>query len=69
MATTAYDAEVRHGHQLHTFTIPNLEMPICQSCGEKVFTENVDRQVNDALRAHLKLSPDQIPEAKNERVP
>jgi putative zinc finger/helix-turn-helix YgiT family protein len=61
MATTQYEAEVRHDGRLHTFTIPNLELPVCQACGEKVFTEKVDAQVNDALRAHLKLlTPAQI---------
>ena len=61
MATTRYDAEVRHDGRLHIFTIPRLELPVCQACGEKVFTEQVDAQVNNALRAHLKLlTPDQI---------
>lgn len=64
MATTAYEAEVRHDGRLHAFTIPELNLPICQACGEKVFTETVDRQVNDALRAHLQLlTPSQIREA------
>jgi putative zinc finger/helix-turn-helix YgiT family protein len=61
MATTQYDAEVRHDGRLHIFTIPRLELPVCQACGERVFTEQVDAQVNNALRAHLKLlTPDQI---------
>ena len=64
MATTEYAAEVRHDGRLHTFTIPQLELPICESCGEKVFTEDVDRQVNDALRSHLQLlAPSQIRQA------
>jgi putative zinc finger/helix-turn-helix YgiT family protein len=61
MATTQYNAEVRHDGRLHIFTIPRLELPVCQACGQKVFTEQVDAQVNNALRAHLKLlTPDQI---------
>ena len=61
MGTTEYRAEVRHDGRLYCFTIPRLEVPICQACGEKVFTETVDGQVNDALRAHLMLlTPDQI---------
>lgn len=55
MSTTAYDAEVRHDGRLYTFSISELKIPICQACGEKVFTEDVDRQVNDALRAHLHM--------------
>ena len=61
MATTEYEAEVRHDGRLYTFTIPNLKLPVCQSCGERVFTEKVDAQVNDGLRAHLNLlTPTQI---------
>jgi putative zinc finger/helix-turn-helix YgiT family protein len=61
MATTQYDTEVRHDGRLHIFTIPRLELPVCQACGQKVFTEQVDAQVNNALRAHLTLlTPAQI---------
>ncbi len=61
LARTNYDAEVRHDGRLHKFTIADLELPICQACGEKVFTEKVDAQFNDALRAHLNLlTPAQI---------
>lgn len=61
MTTTEFDAEVRHDGRLHRFTVPNLELPICAACGEKVFTETVDAQVNHGLRAHLKLlTPTQI---------
>jgi putative zinc finger/helix-turn-helix YgiT family protein len=64
MTTVAYPAEVRHDGRLHQFTIPELKIPCCRACGEKVFTGAVDQQVNDALRAHLKLlTPVQISEA------
>lgn len=66
LATTEYQAEVRHDGRLHTFTMPNLELPVCQDCGARVFTEAVDAQVNNALRAHLKLlTPAQIREGIN----
>jgi DNA-binding transcriptional regulator YiaG len=55
MTTTCYDAEVRHDGRLYTFAIPDLDMPVCQACGEKVFTEKVDGQINSALRSHLQL--------------
>jgi DNA-binding transcriptional regulator YiaG len=49
---------------VHQFTIPELLVPTCRACGEKVFTGDVDQQVNDALRAHLKLlTPAQICDA------
>ena len=61
LATTNYAAEVRYDGRLHTFTIPDLELPVCQACGERVFTEKVDAQINDALRGHLNLlTPAQI---------
>lgn len=63
MTSTEYQAEVRHDGRLYRFTIPNLEIPVCQACSARVFTEAVDAQVNDALRNHLKLlTPDQIRE-------
>ena len=55
MAMTEYKAEVRHDGRLYTFTIPNLEIPVCGACGARVFTGAVDAQVNDALQNHLKL--------------
>jgi hypothetical protein len=61
LSTISYDAEVRHGGILHKFTVPNLEIPVCQECGEKVFTEKVDDQINVGLRRHLGLlSPEEI---------
>ncbi len=55
IVTAEFKAEVRHDGRLHTFTIPDLELPECRACGERVFTEEVDAQVNDALRAYLNL--------------
>ncbi len=55
MGTASYDAEVRHDGRLHSFTVPQLHLPICRACGEKVFTEQVDDQIGAALRAHLHL--------------
>lgn len=64
MATIQYDAEVRHDGRLHTFPVPDLVLPVCQSCGARVFTSEVDRQINLALRKHIGLlTPHQIREA------
>lgn len=61
LATIEYIATARHDGCLHTFTIDNLKLPICQACGERVFTGDVDDQINDALRKHLNLlTPAQI---------
>jgi putative zinc finger/helix-turn-helix YgiT family protein len=64
LAKTNYAAAVRHDGRLHEFTIAELELPVCQACGERVFTEKVDAQVNDALRGHLNLlTPAQMRDA------
>lgn len=64
LARTEYHAEVRHDGRLHIFTVPELELPICQSCGTKVFTADADEQICAALRAHLTLlTPLQMSEA------
>jgi DNA-binding transcriptional regulator YiaG len=55
MKTISYDTEFRHDGKLHHFTVPALCIPICEACGEMVFTENVDDQITDALRVHLHL--------------
>jgi putative zinc finger/helix-turn-helix YgiT family protein len=55
MTTTRYDAGVRHDGRLYPFTIARLDIPVCQACGEQVFTEKVDDQINAALRSHLHL--------------
>lgn len=58
---TSYAAEVRHDDRLFSFTIPELRLPICQACGEKVFTEEAGLQIGAALRSHLNLlTPEQI---------
>ncbi len=64
MTKIGYDAEVRHDGRLYTFTIPDLEIPVCQACGNKVFTEKVDDQINAALRSNLNLlTPEKMREA------
>ena len=53
MTTTRYDAELRYDGRLYAFAVPSLNIPACEACGEKVFTENVDHQIQAALRSHL----------------
>ena len=66
MSELDYDAEVRHDGRLHSFTVAHLNIPVCDVCCERVFTEGVDKQISDALRIHLKLlAPAQIRDALN----
>jgi putative zinc finger/helix-turn-helix YgiT family protein len=61
MTSINYDAEVRHDGRVHMFAVANLELPVCQVCGNKVFTEKVDDQINAALRLNLRLlTPDEV---------
>ncbi len=63
-ARIPYTAEVKHDGTLYVIDIPELEIPVCTACGEKVFTNDVDDQISEALRAHLKLlTPQQIRDA------
>jgi DNA-binding transcriptional regulator YiaG len=63
MATIDYDAEVRHDGRLYAFKVADLHLPICQACGNRVFTETVDDQINAALRLNLRLlTPDEMRE-------
>ena len=55
ITTIEYTVETRHDGRLFPLTIPELQIPICGECGEKVFTEEVEQQINDALRLHLGL--------------
>lgn len=54
MRTIAYDAQAKHDGVLHNFTVPRLRIPICRVCKEKVFTDEVERQIDVALQEHLK---------------
>jgi DNA-binding transcriptional regulator YiaG len=60
-ATIGYDARVRHGGRLHKFHIPDLQVDQCRQCREILFSNTTDRQISDALRAHVGLlQPEEI---------
>lgn len=44
-----YDAAVSSGGELILFKVKDLDIPICDDCGTKVFTEAVVDQINDAF--------------------
>lgn len=61
MKAIEYLADVRHDGRNYSFTIPDLEIMVCEGCSEKVFTEKVDKQINEAMRKHIGLmSPAEI---------
>jgi len=56
-----YTAEIKHDGVLHSVHLPSLEVPRCRSCGELLFDDRADDQINDALRLQLRLlTPTQI---------
>lgn len=64
-AVKSHVATVKHDGMVYSLDIPKLEIPTCGNCGEELFTNRVDEQINDALRARLHLlSPRQIRTAR-----
>lgn len=57
-----YPAEVKWDGQLYKFTVVDLELPACQACGELVFTEKVDAQIQECLETMLNKLPNKGPE-------
>ena len=58
-----YPTEVNYDGRLVSFVAHGVDIPTCQNCGEKVFTLEVDDQINAALYRHLGLlTPEQIRE-------
>ena len=64
-ATIPYTIEVKHDGAVHSVHLPTMEVPKCKACGKLLFTNRVDDQISDALRAQLKLlGPAQIRAAR-----
>jgi putative zinc finger/helix-turn-helix YgiT family protein len=59
--TITYAADVKYDRRLHHLEIPELKIPVCRTCGERVFSNTVDDQIVQALRAQVRLlTPQQI---------
>src|SRR5437870_4557265 len=62
-----YTAEIQHDGILHAVHLPALEVPQCRACGELLFDDHADEQINSALRTYLHLlTPAQICEGRKE---
>lgn len=56
-----YPARINYDGRIVSFLAKDISIPICQNCGDKRFTLDVDDQINAALCAHLGLlTPEQI---------
>jgi putative zinc finger/helix-turn-helix YgiT family protein len=63
--TMPYTTEVRHDGRTYKLTLPALRIPKCRACGELVFSNSVDDQIVQALRAEARLlTPQQIREGR-----
>ncbi len=40
-----YTIDVKHGEKLIPVTVENFETPVCQGCGEMLFTNSSDDQI------------------------
>jgi putative zinc finger/helix-turn-helix YgiT family protein len=60
-ATVSYTTEIEHDGRTYTVTVPDLQTPRCEKCGEMVLIDAANRQISDALRRQLGLLlPQQI---------
>jgi putative zinc finger/helix-turn-helix YgiT family protein len=56
-----WEGDIKHDGRSYRLSLPRLSVPICRACGEVVFDENADDQVNAALRSKVGLlSPAEI---------
>lgn len=59
--TLPYTAEIKHDGLTHTIHIAELKTPKCRACGEILFSDSADEQINAAFRSKVKLlTPSQI---------
>jgi putative zinc finger/helix-turn-helix YgiT family protein len=60
-----FKTEVKHDGRTYPLELPDLEVPRCRSCGQRVISHAVDDEVLRALRRHLRLlTPQQIRERR-----
>jgi hypothetical protein len=52
---TNYAVEVRHDGRIHKVRVPQLEIPTCANCGERVFYSGTDDRISEALRTQIHL--------------
>src|SRR5258705_9862553 len=55
LQTIPYVAEMKHDGRSYTVEVPDLQMPVCRSCGEQVISDRVDDQLRLALRRQARL--------------
>src|SRR4051812_41906674 len=60
-AVVPYPVEGQHYSKQYLFTIPDLRVAKCESCGEIALTQSANAQISSAIRTHLGLlTPEEI---------
>lgn len=52
-ATIPYDAECLRDARMYRFHVPALQVVKCRACGECLFTNTTDDQIQSALQAEI----------------
>ena len=63
---TDYTSSVKHDGRSYEIHIPDLVIPTCRKCGERMITSEVDDKIIAALRVEIGLlTPEEIREGRN----
>ena len=64
---TDYTTTVKHDGRPYTIRIPDLVIPTCRKCGERIFTSAQDDRIVAALRAQVGLlTPEELHERRGQ---
>ena len=53
---TNLDYNTQHKGKRYSFTVYDINIPTCQKCGYKVFTDEVENQMDVTFNKHVKQS-------------
>jgi hypothetical protein len=56
--TVHYECQRAHGGTLYKVVVPQLVVPVCDNCGERVFNYTAEEQIIEALQRQLLSSAD-----------
>ena len=63
-ASTSYTGQLKYDGRQYSVNVPDIEIPTCRACGERVFSNRVEEAISEAFRAQLHLlTPEQIDRA------
>ncbi|MCI0460358.1 MAG: hypothetical protein L0Z62_25680 [Gemmataceae bacterium] len=69
LKTVRYEGERLHDGTKYRVVVPELEVPVCGNCGERVFNYRTEEQIIEALEKALTASsPPTIPNPSSPKV-